>query len=53
MINEMVDNSNQNRIPDEVISYIYEHNLYRDLDNPDAKGKGKADKKAIAGSSTG
>ncbi|UPK97103.1 hypothetical protein LCI18_008038 [Fusarium solani-melongenae] len=40
-------------IPDEVISYIYEHNLYRDLDNPDAKGKDKADRKAIAGPSTG
>lgn len=53
MICKIVDNSDQDRIPDEVISYIYEHNLYRDLDNPDAKGKDKADKKAIAGPSTG
>ncbi|KAF4447379.1 nicotinate (nicotinamide) nucleotide adenylyltransferase [Fusarium austroafricanum] len=29
-------------IPDDVISYIYEHNLYRDLDMPDSKGKEKA-----------
>jgi nicotinamide mononucleotide adenylyltransferase len=29
-------------IPDVVIDYVYEHNLYRDLDMPDSKGKDKA-----------
>ncbi|KAF4977503.1 hypothetical protein FZEAL_5981 [Fusarium zealandicum] len=41
-------------IPDDVISYIYEHNLYRDLDMPSDKGKDNADKTGtVAGSSTG
>lgn len=35
-------------IPDDVISYIYEHNLYRDLDVSNSKGK-----EAIASSSSG
>lgn len=29
-------------IPDLVVSYIFENNLYRDLDMPDSKGKEKA-----------
>jgi nicotinamide mononucleotide adenylyltransferase len=41
-------------IPDDVISYIYEHNLYRDLDMPDSKGKEKAlTNDPDAGTSTG
>jgi nicotinamide mononucleotide adenylyltransferase len=41
-------------IPDDVISYIYEHNLYRDLDMPDSKGKEKAlTNGPDAGTSTG
>ncbi|KND88137.1 Nicotinamide/nicotinic acid mononucleotide adenylyltransferase 2 [Tolypocladium ophioglossoides CBS 100239] len=39
-------------IPDDVINYIYEHNLYRDLDLPsNAKGKEKAE--AAAGPGNG
>lgn len=43
------------RIPDAVIDYIYEFNLYRDLDmSNDSKGKDKADSSmSVAGSSKG
>jgi nicotinamide mononucleotide adenylyltransferase len=41
------------RIPDDVVNYIYEHGLYRDLDQPtDDKGKGKADLPPAAASSS-
>lgn len=43
------------RIPDDVIAYIYEHNLYRHLDmHNDSKGKDKTDTNgAVAGPTTG
>jgi nicotinamide mononucleotide adenylyltransferase len=42
-------------IPDDVINYIYEHNLYRDLDiTQDGKGKAASDEhSAVAGPSNG
>lgn len=43
------------RIPDDIINYIYEQNLYRDLDmSNDSKGKEKADSgMSVAGPSKG
>jgi nicotinamide mononucleotide adenylyltransferase len=41
-------------IPDLVVSYIFENNLYRDLDMPDSKGKENAITNGPdAGTSTG
>ncbi|KAI6784343.1 Nicotinamide-nucleotide adenylyltransferase-like protein [Emericellopsis cladophorae] len=40
-------------IPDEIVSYIYEHNLYRDLEQSNDGDKGKPKQEAVASSSKG
>jgi len=40
-------------IPDEIVSYIYEHNLYRDLEQSNDGDKGKPKQQAVASSSKG
>jgi hypothetical protein len=41
------------RIPDSVVCYIHEHNLYRNLELTNGADKGKSNKEAVASSSKG
>jgi hypothetical protein len=43
--------ADQFRIPDDVINYIYEHNLYQDMDLS-SNNKGKEKEETTAGSSS-